>query len=116
VLKKDVPYGKIIVSLLTTQPLEVVPRFPVPIPGIVVLTAGSIFPAVFDYDFLEIVHEDVHVISDEGVQGARFQRNKGMSRMLFVVWVVAVASFWILSCCIWRFAGMLIDTYFDLKH
>jgi hypothetical protein len=44
VLKNDVPYGKIIKTLLTTQPLKMLPGFPVPIPGIVVLTAVPIFP------------------------------------------------------------------------
>jgi hypothetical protein len=39
-LKKDVPDGKIVESLLTTQPLEMLPGFSVPNPGIVFLTAG----------------------------------------------------------------------------
>jgi hypothetical protein len=52
-LKKDVPHGKIIETPFSTKPLEMLPGFPVPIPGIAALIAGPIFPAAFDYDFLE---------------------------------------------------------------
>jgi hypothetical protein len=41
------------------------PGFPVPIPGIVFLTAGQIFPGAFDSDFLRILPENLLVISDE---------------------------------------------------
>jgi hypothetical protein len=64
VLFKDVPLGKIIETLATTQALEMVPGFPIPIPGIVVLTAGPIFPATFDSYFLKILAENIPVISD----------------------------------------------------
>jgi hypothetical protein len=71
-LKKDVPYGKIIQAPFSIQPLKMIPRFPVPIPGIVVLTAGPIFHATFDYDLLKIVHENLAVMPDEGFQHAGF--------------------------------------------
>jgi hypothetical protein len=58
-LLKDIPYGKIIKTSFSTQPLKMLPGFPVPIPGIVVLTAGLIFPAIFDPDLLKIVHENL---------------------------------------------------------
>jgi hypothetical protein len=51
---KDLLYGKIIKTLATTQAFEMLPGFPVPIPGIVVLIAGSIFPAAFDSDILKL--------------------------------------------------------------
>jgi hypothetical protein len=44
VLKKDIHYGKIIETLLSTQPLEMMPGFPVPIPEIVFLTAAIVCP------------------------------------------------------------------------
>jgi hypothetical protein len=55
VLYKNFPYGKIIKTPFSTQPLEMLSGFPVPIPGIVVLTAGPIFPATSDSDLLKIV-------------------------------------------------------------
>ena len=54
VLKKDVPYRKIIETPFSTKPLKMLPGFPVPIPGTVFLTAAPIFPATFDYDILKI--------------------------------------------------------------
>jgi hypothetical protein len=60
----DAPYGKIIDILLTIQPLKVLRGFPVPIPGIVVLTAAPSFTIVFDSDFLRILDENLSVISD----------------------------------------------------
>jgi hypothetical protein len=71
-LKKDVPYGKIIETLLTTQPLKMLPGFPVPIPGIVFLTAGRIFPAVFNSYNLKMAIENPPVILDEGFKHAGF--------------------------------------------
>jgi hypothetical protein len=53
-LFKDVPYGKIIKTPLSAQPLEMMPGFPVPIPGIVFLSAGPIFHATFDSDILKM--------------------------------------------------------------
>jgi hypothetical protein len=49
-----------------------VPGFPVPIPGIVFLTAAPIFSASFDYDFLKIIHEKHPVIPQECLQFAGF--------------------------------------------
>jgi hypothetical protein len=54
VLLNDVPYGNIIETLLLAQLLELVPWFPVPISGIVFLTAAPIFPAAFDSYFLKM--------------------------------------------------------------
>jgi hypothetical protein len=71
-LHKDVPCGKIIETLVTTQPFEMLPGFPVPIPGIVFLTASPIFPATFDFDLLKIGYKDLTVISEEGFQNAGF--------------------------------------------
>jgi hypothetical protein len=72
VFKKNVPYGKIIQTSFSTQPFKMLPGFPVPMPGIVVLTAGPIFHAAFDSYFLKIVHENPAVISHEGFQRAGF--------------------------------------------
>jgi len=72
VLKKDVPYGKIIQAPFSAQVLKMIPRFPVPIPGIVILTAGPIVPATFDSDLLKIVHENPAVISHEIFQRFSF--------------------------------------------
>ena len=71
-LKKDVPDGKIVESLLTTQPLEMLPGFSVPNPGIVFLTAGFLFPGAFDSDRLKIVHEYLTVMTHEGFNRAGF--------------------------------------------
>jgi len=72
VLINDVPYGKIIQSPFSTQPLEMLPGFPVPVPGIVFLTAPPISPDVFDSKPLKIVHENQAVISHECFQRAGF--------------------------------------------
>jgi hypothetical protein len=72
VLQKNVPYGKIIKAPFSTQPLEMLPGFPAPIPGIVVLTAGPIFPDIFDYDSLKIVYDNPLVIPHECFQRAGF--------------------------------------------
>jgi hypothetical protein len=72
VLKKDVFCGKIIETLLTTQPHKMLPGFPVPIPEIVVLPAAPIFPGAFDSKPLKIVHENLAVISHECFQRAGF--------------------------------------------
>ena len=71
-LKKDVPYGKIIEAPITKQLLKVVPVFPVQIPGTVSLTAAPIFPAAFDYDLLKFVCENSPVIPYEGFKFAGF--------------------------------------------
>jgi hypothetical protein len=71
VLKKDVPHGKMYETLPKTQPLEMVLRLPITIPGIAVPTAGPIFPATFDSDLLKIFHENPPVISHEHFQHAR---------------------------------------------
>jgi hypothetical protein len=76
VLPEDVPYGKIIETLLKTQQVEMEPEFPVPIPGIVILAVGPIFPAAFDSDFLKIVHEYLMVFLHEGPQRAGFSEIK----------------------------------------
>jgi hypothetical protein len=55
VLHKDLPYGKIIKNLLSTKPLKMLPGFPVPIPWIMFLTAGPMFPIAFDSYFFENV-------------------------------------------------------------
>jgi hypothetical protein len=65
VLHKDIPYGKIIETMLSTQPYEMVPELPFLIPGIVFLTAAPIFPAAFDSDFLKILDEIPLVIPKE---------------------------------------------------
>jgi hypothetical protein len=54
VLLNDVPHGKIIQTPFSTQPLEMLPGFPFPTPGIMVLIAASIFPAAFDSYFLKM--------------------------------------------------------------
>jgi hypothetical protein len=54
VLNNYVPYGKIIKTPFSTQPLKMLPGFPVTIPWIVVLTADPIFPATFDSDLLKL--------------------------------------------------------------
>jgi len=54
VFNKDVPHGKIVETLLKTQQLEMEPEFPVPIPWIVLLTAGPIFTAILDYELLKM--------------------------------------------------------------
>jgi hypothetical protein len=69
-LKKDVPYGKIIETPFSTRPHKMLPRFPVPIPGIVFLTAAPKFLAAFDSYFLRFFHENPAVISHEGFQYA----------------------------------------------
>jgi hypothetical protein len=67
-LNKDVPYVEIIEVLFSTQRLETLPGFPVPIPGIVILTAGPIFPAAIDFDLLKILAENMPVILEEFFQ------------------------------------------------
>jgi hypothetical protein len=62
-LKKDIPYGKIIMTPFSAQSPEMLPGFPVPIPGTLVLTAGPIFLATFDFDHLKILDESPPVIS-----------------------------------------------------
>jgi hypothetical protein len=62
VLHEDVPYGKIIQTPFSTQPLKMLPRLPVPIPGNVILIASPIFTATFDSDSLKIFHEYLTVI------------------------------------------------------
>jgi hypothetical protein len=54
VLTKSIPYGKIIETLFLTQRLEMLQSFPVPIPGIVFLTATPIFPTTLDSDLLKM--------------------------------------------------------------
>jgi hypothetical protein len=76
VLFNDVPYGKIILTPFSTKPLKLLPGYPVPIPGVVFLTAGSTFPATFDYGLLKIVHENLPVIPHEGYQITRFIKIK----------------------------------------
>jgi len=76
VLKKDIHYGKIIETLLSTQPLKMLPGFPVPIPGIVFLTAGPIFHATFDFDLFKIMDENSLVIPHECFQQAGFSEIK----------------------------------------
>jgi hypothetical protein len=59
-LHKDVPYGKIIETLFSTKPLEMLPPgFIGPNPGIVILIASPIFTATFDLYFLKIVRENL---------------------------------------------------------
>jgi len=65
VLFNDVPYRKIIQAPFSTQPLKMLPVFPVPIPGIMVLTAGPIFLEAFDSDLLKIFLENQAVIFEE---------------------------------------------------
>jgi hypothetical protein len=48
------------------------PGFPVPIPGIVFLTAAPIFLAAFDLCFLKIIHENPAIIPHDGFQHAGF--------------------------------------------
>jgi hypothetical protein len=88
VLHKDVPHGKIIETLLTTKPLEMLPRFPVPISGIVVLIAGPIFTAAFDCDFLKIVNGNPAVILEECFQCSRLDEMQAcpVCRSLFGWW------------------------------
>jgi hypothetical protein len=69
VLYEDVPYGKIINTLFTTQPLEMVPGFTVLIPGIRILPQVK-FPATFDYYFLKILDENLILILKEYFQRA----------------------------------------------
>jgi hypothetical protein len=76
VLKKDVTYGKIIQAPFSTQPLEMLPGFPVPIPGIVLLTAAPLFPATFDSYFLKFVNENPLVIPQECFQRIGFSEIK----------------------------------------
>jgi hypothetical protein len=56
VLFNDVPYGEIIETLLTTQPLKMPPGLSGLIFGIVIMAACPIFTAIFDSYFLKIVH------------------------------------------------------------
>jgi hypothetical protein len=70
VLFKDVPYSKIIKTPFSSQPLKMLPWFPVQIPWIVVLIAGPIFPATFDSYFLKILDENPLVITYEGFKRA----------------------------------------------
>jgi hypothetical protein len=72
VLFNDVPHGKIIQAQFSTQPLKMLPGFPVPIPEIVFLTAGPIFPVAFDFDLLKILDEDPAVIPHKYFQSAGF--------------------------------------------
>jgi hypothetical protein len=44
--------------------------FPGPIPGIVFLTAGTIFPGAIDSDILKILYENIKVFLKEGFQAA----------------------------------------------
>jgi hypothetical protein len=82
-LKKDLPYGKIIKTQFSTQTLKMLPGFPVPIPGIVVLTAAPIFLATLDSYFLKIFHENMPVISHEGVKDNGFCEIKVCSASCF---------------------------------
>jgi hypothetical protein len=75
-LLKDLPYGKIIEILFTTQSPEMVPGFPAPIPGIMVLTSAPIFLAAFDLCFLKIIHESPAIITHDGFQHAGFSEKK----------------------------------------
>jgi hypothetical protein len=72
VLFNDVPYGKIIQTSFSTQPLKMLPGFPVPIPGTVFLNADPIFHAAFDSHFLEMARQNPVVISQECFQHAGF--------------------------------------------
>jgi hypothetical protein len=92
VLKKDFPYGKIIETLLLTQPLMMLPGFPVPIPGNVFLTAAPIFPVAFDSEFLEIVYENPSDNPAKLFSVCWALRKTGRSRMQFVLSVVVLAS------------------------
>ena len=85
-LQKNVPYGKIIQTPFPTKPLEVLPGFPVSIPGIVFLTAAPIFPAAFDSYFFKIVHEDPAVISHERFYRAGFCEIKVGSICCSLLW------------------------------
>jgi hypothetical protein len=76
VLFNDVPYGKIIQTSFSTQPLKMLPGFPVPIPGTVFLNADPIFHAAFDSHFLEILAENMPVIPHECFQRAGFSEIK----------------------------------------
>jgi hypothetical protein len=49
-----------------------VPGFPIPIPGIVFLTAVPIFQVAFDSYFLKILDENLTLIPHEGFQRAGF--------------------------------------------
>jgi hypothetical protein len=70
--KKDVPCGKIIKAPVSTKPLEMLPGFSDPIPGIVFLTASPIFHATFDFDLLKILAENMTVILEEFFQRTGF--------------------------------------------
>jgi hypothetical protein len=87
VLNNYVPYGKIIQSPFSTQLLEMLPEFPDPNPGIVFLSAGSIFPNALGSYFLKFVHENPEVIPYECFQRARFIKIKAcLERYSVVGW------------------------------
>ena len=69
------------------------PGFPVPVPGIVVVTADPIYTAALDSDLLKIFDEDPSDNPAKIFSVCRALRKTGRSRVLFVVWVVAVACF-----------------------
>jgi hypothetical protein len=72
VLFNDVPYGKIIETLLMTQSLKMPPGLSGPIFGIVVLIASPIFLDSFDSYILKILIEIQVVILEECFQCAGF--------------------------------------------
>jgi hypothetical protein len=80
VLKSDVHHGKIIETRFSIQLLEMVPWFPVPIPGIVFLTAAPIFLAAFVCIF-KIGRDSPAVIPYASYPACWIQQNTGMSRV-----------------------------------
>ena len=97
VFKKNVPYGKIIQALFSTQPLVMVPGFPVPIPGKVFLTASHKFPVAFDPDFLKIFRENPALIPNAVFHRAGFSEIKvcPVSCSLFGRWQWHVFDFFL---------------------
>ena len=91
------------------------PGFPVPIPGIVVLTAVEIFNATLGYDTLKIVHENPAVISNEGFKCAGFDEIQvgPVCCSVFGRWQWHLFNFVRKDFLI---AGGLIDHHFGLTH
>jgi hypothetical protein len=91
------------------------PGFPVPIPGIVVLIAGPILPGTFDSNLLKILHENPAVISNEGFKCAGFDEIQvgPVCCSVFGRWQWHLFNFVRKDFLI---AGGLIDHHFGLTH
>ena len=89
--------------------------FPVPISWIVSLTAGPIFPATFDSNFLKIFHENLSVIPHECFKHAGFGEIMVcfVCSSVFGLWQWHIFDYVLVD---FSSAGELIDHHFGLTH